>query len=210
MNKLANVYFRIQKLHTAQIHYEKSLQSMISPFIPRFGLQRNLSRVFLNMGLLSMKNQQYLDGYYFLAIASILSPAFLQKEVVLLRLAECCIQFDRVSEEEKQLVATLQRYPIAIQNIASSALKQRFILKCGVKDKPVVNLSSAQAEKEFNVLMTTMLNLSESDKEGPLAFLTNCSLSSAVVLLERGYAQFLKRDPKLKGIFSHHSLLDRF
>jgi hypothetical protein len=52
-----------------------------------------------------------------------------------------------------------------------------------------------------------MIKLSEADRSEQSNFLLSCSLSSAIILLERGYSHFLAREPKQKGFsFSSFAL----
>jgi hypothetical protein len=102
---------------------------MINPFIPKFGLLKNISKTLLNLGLLTIRQQKYVDGYFLISSACFLSPSLLSKEIILLRLAECCIQSERVTEEEKQQqLSAFQRFPITLQSISGSS-QERFLLK---------------------------------------------------------------------------------
>jgi hypothetical protein len=128
-NLLGNIYIKLQKAHSSHLQYEKSIQSMINPFIPKFGLLKNISKTLLNLGLLTIRQQKYVDGYFLISSACFLSPSLLSQEIILLRLAECCIQSERATKEEKQpQLSAFQRFPITLESISGSS-QERFLLK---------------------------------------------------------------------------------
>jgi hypothetical protein len=86
-------------------------------------------------------------------------------------------------------------------------LKNYFCCRYGFKEKTGVHAISGQVSKEYENLIMGMIKLSEADRSEQSNFLLSCSLSSAIILLERGYSQFLSRDHKQKGFsFSSFAL----
>jgi tetratricopeptide (TPR) repeat protein len=135
---LGNLFFKLRKSNAAFLQFDKTLSSFLD-VVPQFISSSSISqmstlkyrqwvaKILLNIGLTVMKLNKYQEAFYYLASACFLSLNYLSQEMVLLRLSECCVQYDRSSKEELQTSSSFSRFPIGIQTLYSGEKQRQFL-----------------------------------------------------------------------------------
>lgn len=204
LHDLGNLLFHNHKYQTSYLHYEKSLQSILTnpTALPPLLHAKQTSKILFTIGLVLMKQLLYFDSFYCISLSCLLYPNLLSyKDTILLRLGESCIQYDRLYIQEKQKLPILNRFPISIHTLPSST-RQRLLLKFGVTDSTTPSGGVSEYDvsaKEYENLIAKVFPIAEVDRNAFINALMNCSLNSAVILLQRALTNLLRKDEKVKG-----------